>query len=118
MANDSNTNGDPPAPHRPRIQFKPFEWIPCEGLELSLQDRAAFLNDARDVVQGVQLLVQLLQWDEEQHSAAAADIELFPVFNVCQRSSLQRFAAVSLGLLHARIEKQCENMKEPSSATP
>lgn len=113
MAKDSNAAGDARAHHRPFAQFNPFEWIPCEGLDPRLHDRAAFLNDARDVVQGAQLLVQLLQWDEERHDAAPSDADNnATVFDACQRSSLQRFVAVSLGLLHARIEAQCEAMRE------
>lgn len=108
MADDPNTTGDSRIPYRSHTQFKPFEWIPCEGLELSLHHRAAFLNDARDVVHGAQLLVQLLQWDEERHDASSSDTSPAPVLNACQRSSLQRFVAVSLGLLHARVEEQCE----------
>ncbi|MDP9916498.1 hypothetical protein J2W24_002145 [Variovorax boronicumulans] len=85
--------------------FKPFEWVHGEWLPPSLQSHAAFLNDARDVVQGAQTLVQLLDWDEDRRDAA-------PLFDACQRSSLQRFLAVSLGLLHARIEAQCEALTE------
>lgn len=110
MADDSNATGDARASFRPRPQFRPFGWIPCEGLDPSLHHRASFLNDARDVVQGAQLLVQLLQWDEERHDATSADPAA--VFDACQRGSLQRFVAVSLGLLHARIEEQCETMRE------
>lgn len=110
MADDTNATGDARTPFRPRPQFRPFEWIPCEGLDRSLHHRASFLNDARDVVQGAYLLVQLLQWDEERHDAASSDP--VAVFDACQRSSLQRFVAVSLGLLHARIEEQCETMRE------
>ena len=114
MAKDSNTAaGDARAPrYRPLAQFKPFEWIPCEGLAPHQHHHAAFLNDARDVVQGAQLMVQLLQWDEERHDAALSDADPAPVFDACQRSSLQRFVAASLGLLHARIEVQCEGMRE------
>ncbi|WP_395348365.1 hypothetical protein [Variovorax sp. UC122_21] len=112
MADDSNATGDASTSLRPRPQFKPFEWIPCEGLDPSLHHRASFLNDARDVVQGAHLLVQLLQWDEERHDAASPDTDPAPVFEACQRSSLQRFVAVSLGLLHARIEEQCETMRK------
>ncbi|WP_431512053.1 hypothetical protein [Variovorax sp. DAIF25] len=95
---------------RPVSQFKPFEWVPPRGLDPSRPHQAAFLNDARDVVQGALLLVQLLQWDEERHDAASSDPAA--VFDACQRGSLQRFVAVSLGLLHARIEEQCETMKK------
>jgi len=108
---DAGTNaGDSGA--RSVSQFKPFEWIPPRGLDPSRQHQAAFLNDARDLVQGAQLLVQLLQWDEERHDAASSDTDPAPVLDACQRNSLQRFVAVSLGLLHARIEKRSEVMKE------
>jgi hypothetical protein len=102
---------------RPVSQFKPFEWIPPRGLDPSRQHQAAFLNDARDVVQGALLLVQLLQWDEERRDAASSDADLAPLLDACRRSSLQRFVAVSLGLLHARIEKQCEAASK-STDTP
>jgi hypothetical protein len=97
---------------RPVSQFKPFEWVPPQGLDPSRQHQAAFLNDARDVVQGAQLMVQLLQWDEERRDVASSDTDPAPLLDACQRSSLQRFVAVSLGLLHARIEAQCEAMRE------
>ncbi len=93
-------------------QFKPFEWVPPQGLDPSRQHQAAFLNDARDVVQGALLLVQLLQWDEELRDAESSDTDPAPLLDTCQRGSLQRFVAVSLGLLHARIEAQCEAMRE------
>lgn len=108
---DAGTNaGDSGA--RSVSQFKPFEWVPPQGLDPSRRHQAAFLNDARDVVQGAQLLVQLLQWDEERHDAVSSDTDPGPVLDACQRSSLQRFVAVSLGLLHARIEAQCEAMRK------
>jgi hypothetical protein len=113
MAKDFNAGTDAgDSGVRPVSQFKPFEWVPLRGLDPSQQHQAAFLNDARDVVQGAQLLVQLLQWDEERHDAASSDTDPGPVLDACQRSSLQRFVAVSLGLLHARIEAQCEAMRE------
>jgi len=112
MANDSNATGDARAPSRPLPQFRAFEWIPREGLDPGIHHRASFLNDARDVVQGAQLLVQLLQWDEERHDAASSDTDPAPVLDACQRGSLQRFVAVSLSLLHARIEEQCETMRK------
>jgi hypothetical protein len=92
--------------------FKPFEWVEGEGLSPSLQGHAAFLNDARDLVQGAQTLVQLLGWDEDRRDVATSDADAAPLFDACQRSSLQRFLAVSLGLLHARIEMQCEALDE------
>ncbi len=113
MAKDFNAGtdaGDSGA--RPVSQFKPFEWVPQQGLDPSRRHQAAFLNDARDVVQGAQLLVQLLQWDEERHDVASPDTDRTPVFQSYQRCSLQRFIAVSLGLLHERIEEQCEAMRE------
>jgi hypothetical protein len=39
---------------------------------------------------------------------AATDAGPAPLFNACQRESLQRLLAASLGLLHARIEAQCD----------
>ena len=113
MAKDFNAGtdaGDSGA--RPVSQFKPFEWVPPRGLDPSRQHQAAFLNDACDVVQGALLLVQLLQWDEERCDAVPSETDPAPVLDACQRSSLQRFVAVSLGLLHARIEAQCETMRE------
>jgi len=113
MADDSNATGD--ASTSPRSQFRPFEWIPCEGLDPSLHHRATFLNDARDVVQGAQLLVQLLQWDEERHDAESSETKLAPVLERYQRSSLRRFVAAALGLLHAQIEDRCEAMINSAS---
>ncbi|ATA56877.1 hypothetical protein CKY39_29375 [Variovorax boronicumulans] len=115
MAHASNARTDagcPCASDRPTALFKPFEWVEGEGLSSSLQSHAVFLNDARDVVQGAQTLVQLLGWDEDRRDAASSDTEPAPLFDACQRSSLQRFLAVSLGLLHARIEAQCEALTE------
>ncbi|MGJ7525139.1 hypothetical protein [Variovorax sp. GB1P17] len=66
------------------------------------------MNDARDMVQGAQLLSQLLEWDEDRCDAAASDADPAPLFDRCQCGSLQRLLSVSLGLLHARIEAQCE----------
>lgn len=95
-------------PYRPTALFKPFEWVEGEGLDVSRQNQAAFLNDARDVVQGAHTLVQLLAWDEDRRDAALSDADPAPLFDAGQRSALQRLLAVSLGLLHARIESQCE----------
>ncbi|TSD56813.1 hypothetical protein FFI97_021730 [Variovorax sp. KBS0712] len=100
------------ASSRSATQFTPFEWVQGERLPPSLQSHAAFLNEARDVVQGAQTLVQLLEWDEDRRDAASSDAGAAPLFDACQRSSLQRFLAVSLGLLHARIEAQCEALTE------
>jgi len=111
MANASNagTNaGCSCASYRPTAQFKPFEWVQGDRLDLSQQSQAAFLNDARDVVQGVQTLVQLLGWDEDRREAASSDADPAPLFDACQRGSLQRLLSATLGLLHARIEAQCE----------
>jgi hypothetical protein len=88
--------------------FKPYEWVQSEGLDIDRQRRASFLNDARDVVQGTQTLAQLLSWDEDRRDEAATDASPAPLFNACQRESLQRLLAASLGLLHARIEAQCD----------
>lgn len=97
------------APYRPDAQFKPFEWIQGDRLgDSSQQGQAAFLNDARDVVQGAQTLVQLLGWDEDRRDAASSDADPAPLFDACQRNSLQRLLSATLGLLHARIEVQCE----------
>ncbi|SFQ34876.1 hypothetical protein SAMN05216567_11494 [Variovorax sp. OK605] len=100
------------APYRPTAQFKPFEWVPGERLDPSRQSRAAFLNDARDAVQGAHTLAQLLAWDEDRRDAALSDADPAPLFDACQRSALQRFLAVSLALLHARIESQCEALTD------
>ena len=111
MANASNagTNaGCSCASYRPTAQFKPFEWVQGDRLDLSQQSQAAFLNDARDVVQGAQTLVQLLNWDEDRRDAASSDADPAPLFDACQRGSLQRLLSATLGLLHARIEAQCE----------
>lgn len=111
MAHASNTGTDPGcscASSRPHSQFKPFEWVQVEQLDASQRSYAAFLNDARDVVQGAQTLVQLLDWDEDRRDATSPDANAAPIFDICQRASLQRLLAVSLGLLHARIEDQCE----------
>ncbi|WP_041943050.1 hypothetical protein [Variovorax paradoxus] len=91
-------------------QFKPFEWVQTERIDPSQQSQAAFLNDARDVVQGAQTLVQLLDWDEDRRDATSPDSNTAPIFDTCQRASLLRLIAVSLGLLHARIEDQFESL--------
>lgn len=96
------------ASYRPTAQFRPFEWVQGERLDASRQSQAAFLNDARDVVQGVQTLVQLLGWDEDRRDAASSDADPAPLFDAGQRSSLQRLLSAALGLLHERIEVQCE----------
>ena len=92
-------------------QFEPFEWVQVDRLDPSQQSLAAFLNTARDIVQGTQTLTQLLAWDEDNHEAAesnGAGSDPQPLLNHCQRSALQRFIAASLDLLHARIEAQGE----------
>jgi hypothetical protein len=62
------------------------------------------------VVQGAQTLAQLLNWDEDRRDAASSDAaaDSAPLFDACQRDALHRLLAVSLGLLHARIEGECE----------
>ena len=108
-ASDAGTNtGNPCASYRPTAQFKPFEWVQGDRLDFSQQSQAAFLNDARDVVQGAQTLVQLLGWDEDRRDAASSDADPAPLFDACQRGSLQRLLSATLGLLHARIEAQCD----------
>ena len=104
--------GCPCAPHRPTAQFRPFEWIEAERLDSSQQDQAAFLNDARDVVQGACTLAQLLAWDEDRRDAALSSTDPAPLLDACQRGALQRLLSVSLSLLHARIESQCEALTE------
>lgn len=94
--------------YRPTAQFKPFEWVQGDLLDPSQQTQAAFLNDARDIVQGAQTLIQLLAWDEDRRDAAASDADPAPLFDAGQRGSLQRLLSATLGLLHARIEDQCE----------
>ncbi|WP_454908957.1 hypothetical protein [Variovorax gossypii] len=100
--------GCPSAPHRPAAQFRPFEWIEAERLHPHQQNQAAFLNDARDVVQGACTLAQLLAWDEDRRDAALSGADPAPLFDACQRGALQRLLTVSLSLLHARIESQCD----------
>jgi len=95
-------------PHHPAARFKPFEWVPGEQLDLSQRSQAAFLNSARDVVQGAHTLAQLLEWDEDRRDAAASGDGPAQVFDAGQRSALQRLLAASLDLLHAQIEAQCE----------
>jgi hypothetical protein len=117
-ASDTGCPGPCPcAPYRPTAQFKPFEWVQGERLDASLQGNGAFLNDARDVVQGAHTLARLLAWDEDRRDAALCAADPAPLFDACQRSALQRFLAVSLGLLHERIEAQCEALTEPTEPT-
>ncbi|MFM9925493.1 hypothetical protein VLK31_21060 [Variovorax sp. H27-G14] len=108
MAHASNAGCSCSKPYRPTAQFKPFEWLQGEPLDPSQQSHAAFLNDARDAVQGAHTLAQLLAWDEDRRDAAMSDADPAPLFDPCQRSALNRFLSVSLALLHARIESQCE----------
>jgi hypothetical protein len=111
MAIDSNAGTNIGSSHFPQPStplFKPFEWIQSEGLDLPQQKQAAFLNNARDVVQGAQTLIQLLVWDEDRREAVSSDADAAPLFDECQRDALQRLLAASLGLLHAQIEDQCE----------
>ncbi|RSZ33298.1 MULTISPECIES: hypothetical protein [unclassified Variovorax] len=111
-ANASSNGASTNARYRPSAQFKPFEWVQGDRLDSSRQSQAAFLNDARDIVQGAQTLVQLLGWDEDRRDAAASDADPAPLFDTCQRESLQRLLSATLGLLHARIEVQCEALAE------
>ncbi|MGJ7606280.1 hypothetical protein ACSFA7_18215 [Variovorax sp. LT1R20] len=111
MAESSNAGADAGcsfASYRPTAQFKPFEWVRGEGLSLPQQRLAEFLNDARDVVQGTHMLAQLLSWDEDRREAACSDASPAPFFNACHRGALERLMSVSLGLLGAQIERQCE----------
>lgn len=113
MANASNPGTDAGCsrtpPHPTTHQFKPFEWVQSQRLDPAQQSLAVFLNEARDVVQGAQTLIQLLDWDEDRRDAASASgTDPAPLFDACQRSALQRLLSTSLGLLHARIEDQCE----------
>ena len=113
MANASNARTDTGCACTPSLpiahQFKPFEWVQGERLDPSHQSLAALLNDARDVVQGTQTLIQLLDWDEDRRDAASSsNAGPAPLFDACQRNALQRLLCASLGLLHARIEGQCE----------
>lgn len=79
MAKDFNAGADAgDSGARPVSQFKPFKWVPQQGLDPSRQHQAAFLNDARDVVQGALLLVQLLQWDEERCEAVSSETDPAP----------------------------------------
>ena len=71
--------GCPCASHRSTALFKPFEWVQGEQLAPSLQSHAAFLNEARDLVQGAQTLVQLLEWDEDRRGAASSDADPAPL---------------------------------------
>ncbi|HEX7866171.1 MAG TPA: hypothetical protein VF555_14550 [Variovorax sp.] len=109
MANASSNGTSTGARYRPSAQFKPFEWMRCDRPDdPAQQSQAAFLNDARDIVQGAQTLVQLLGWDEDRRDAASSDADPAPLFEAGQRESLQRLLSATLGLLHARIEVQCE----------
>jgi hypothetical protein len=111
MANSSKAGADAScsfASYRPTAQFKPFEWVRGDGLSLSQQRYAAFLNDARDVVYGAQTLSQLLSWDEDKREAASSDADPAPLFNAHHRGALERLLAVSLGFVGAQIESQCE----------
>ena len=108
-ASDAGTNtGNPCASYRPTAQFKPFDWVQADKLDASRQSQAAFLNDARDVVQGAQTLVQLLGWDEGRRDAAVSNADPAPLLDAPQRESLRRLLAASLNLLHGHIEAQCE----------
>ena len=104
MAESSNTAHD-------SAQFKPFVWNPLEGLDHKDQRYALFLNDARDVVQGAQTLMQLLVWDEDRRDEAQSLEGTAPLLGAVHRASLQRFVIASLGMLHADIEEQCEGLE-------
>lgn len=114
MANDSNdasSDGHAAQSHNhSAAQFKHFEWIEADRLAPSQRSLATFLNDARDIVQGTQTLIQLLNWDEGRSSEAArsSDAAPAPLLDAPHRESLLRLLSASLGLLHARIEAQCE----------
>ncbi|SFP97874.1 hypothetical protein SAMN05216567_110103 [Variovorax sp. OK605] len=88
-------------------QFKPFAWSLLEGLDHRARQRAAFLNDARDVIDGAHTLMQLLAWDEERGDAVGS------LLDTTHRASLQRLVIASLGMLHADIEVQCEALSAP-----
>ncbi|MFH0129214.1 hypothetical protein ACGLHS_03340 [Variovorax sp. VaC1] len=110
-ASSNDTSTDDRCAHtfyRSTAQFKPFEWVQGDLLDPSQQTQAAFLNDARDIVQGAQTLIQLLAWDEDRRDAASSDADPAPLFDAGQRGLLQRLLSATLGLLHARIEDQCE----------
>ena len=98
------------SPNHLAAQFKHFEWIEADRLAPSQRPLATFLNDARDIVQGTQTLIQLLNWDEDRSSEAArsSDAAPAPLLDASHRESLLRLLSASLGLLHARIEAQCE----------
>lgn len=111
MATASNTgtdDGRPSSPFRTTAQFKPFEWVQVDKVDAAQRHRAAFLNDARDVVQGAQTLVQLLGWDEDRRDAAVSNADPAPLLDAPQRESLRRLLAASLNLLHGQVEAQCE----------
>lgn len=110
MADSSNAGTD--AGYRPIAQFQPFEWVRGEGLNLSQQRLADFLNGARDVVHGAQLLSEFLSWDQERCETASSTAGPAPVLDARHRGALQRFLFASLGLLGAEIERQCEGLDE------
>lgn len=89
-------------------QFKPFVWNSLEGLDHDARARASFLNDARDVVDGAQTLMQLLLWDDERRDDVGSSDATVPLLERWHRASLQRFMVAALGMLHADIEGQCE----------
>jgi hypothetical protein len=91
-------------------EFKPFVWNPLQGLDHKERRYALFLNDARDVVQGAYTLMELLAWDEDRRDEARSSNGPVPLFSAADRASLQRLAIASLGMLHAEIEGQCEEV--------
>ena len=103
---------DSSAARRVAAEFKPFVWNPLEGLDHKDRRYALFLNDARDVVQGAQTLMQLLVWDEDRRDEAQSLGGPAPLLGAVHRASLQRFVIASLGILHAEIEEQCEGLDE------
>ena len=64
------------------------------------------------MVQGACTLAQLLAWDEDRRDAALSSTDPAPLLDACQRGALQRLLSVSLSLLHARLESQCEALTE------
>lgn len=103
---DSSTS---PRPAHAGAQFKPFAWHPLEGLDHRARQRAAFLNDARDVIDGAHTLIQLLAWDEAHGDEVRSSPPSAPVLGGVHRASIQRYLIASLGMLHARIEQQGED---------
>lgn len=104
----ADSSASPRAAHA-GAQFKPFAWHPLEGLDPHARQRAAFLNDTRDVIDGAHTLMQLLAWDEERADELRSEPACAPLLDAAHRASLQRFVVASLGMLHARTEQQGED---------